>query len=202
MTNQLKRHAKLILVSKNDENQVKWTSSGYPISSARDFRRKMDAVLKVQDGQIVAMDYTLKIDGEVVDSSDGQEPLEFLQGAGNIIPGLEEALYGMAIGENKKVTIAPEDGYGEFDSEAFVDVPREEFPAEIPLEEDTEIQVTDQDGNPMFARIDSVSDEAVKLDFNHPLAGQTLNFDVTIVALRAATEEEMEHGHAHDGHEH
>jgi FKBP-type peptidyl-prolyl cis-trans isomerase SlyD len=164
--------------------------------------KSMSEVLTIQDGQVVSMDYTLRIDGEVVDSSDGQEPLEFLQGAGNIIPGLEEALYGMAIGEKKQVTVAPEDGYGELDEEAYVDVPRGEFPAEIPLEIGTEIQVTDQDGNPMFARIDSFDDEAVKLDFNHPLAGKTLNFDVTIMGLRAATEEEMEHGHAHDGHEH
>jgi FKBP-type peptidyl-prolyl cis-trans isomerase SlyD len=162
----------------------------------------MSENLKVQDGQIVAMDYALHIDGELVDSSDGQEPLEFLQGAGNIIPGLEEALYGMAIGENKKVTVSPADGYGELDPEAFVEVPRAEFPTEIPLEIGTEIQVTDESGNPMFARIDSLSAEAVKLDFNHPLAGKTLNFDVTIIALRDATEEEMEHGHAHDGHEH
>jgi FKBP-type peptidyl-prolyl cis-trans isomerase SlyD len=162
----------------------------------------MSGFLNVQDGQVVSMDYSLHIDGELVDSSAEQEPLEFLQGAGNIIPGLEEALYGMAIGENKKVTVAPADGYGELDPEAYMDVPRDDFPAEIPLEKGTEIQVTDQTGNPLFARIDSVSTEAVKLDFNHPLAGKTLNFDVTIVALREATEEEMEHGHAHDGHEH
>jgi FKBP-type peptidyl-prolyl cis-trans isomerase SlyD len=162
----------------------------------------MSDALKVQDGQVVSMNYTLQVDGVVVDSSDGHEPLEFLQGAGNIIPGLEEALYGMAIGEQKKVSIAPEDGYGELDSEAYVDVPRNEFPEEIPLEKDIEIQVTDQDGNPMFARIDSIDTETVKLDFNHPLAGKTLDFDVTIMGLREATEEEMEHGHAHNGHEH
>jgi FKBP-type peptidyl-prolyl cis-trans isomerase SlyD len=162
----------------------------------------MSEMLKVQDGHIVSMDYTLHVDGEVLDTSAGHEPLEFLQGAGNIIPGLEESLYGMAIGENKKVAIAPEDGYGELDSEAFMDVPKDEFPAEIPLEKGIEIQLTDQEGSPMYARIDSFNDEAVKLDFNHPLAGKTLNFDVTIVALRMATEEEIEHGHAHDEHAH
>jgi FKBP-type peptidyl-prolyl cis-trans isomerase SlyD len=162
----------------------------------------MSELLKVQDGHIVSMDYTLNVDGEVLDTSAGHEPLEFLQGAGNIIPGLEESLYGMAIGENKKVVVAPEDGYGELDAEAFMDVPKDEFPAEIPLEKGIEIQLTDQEGSPMYARIDSFNDESIKLDFNHPLAGKTLNFDVTIVALRKATEEEMEHGHAHDGHAH
>ncbi len=163
----------------------------------------MNDELKVQDGQIVSMDYTLHVDGEMIDSSSGHEPLEFLQGAGNIIPGLEQELYGMAIGENKKVIVQPEDGYGTLDPDALVDVPREQFPAEIPLEAGVEIQVTDQSGNPMMARIDSVDDDNVKLDFNHPLAGKELHFDVTVVGLREATDEENEHGHAHgDDHEH
>jgi len=163
----------------------------------------MSDVLKVQDGQIVSMDYTLHVDGEMLDTSSGHEPLEFLQGAGNIIPGLEEELYGMAIGENKKVIVQPDDGYGVLDPDAFVDVPREQFPASIPLEIGVEIQVTDQSGNPMNARIDSVDEDSVKLDFNHPLAGKELHFDVTIVGLREATDEENEHGHAHgDGHQH
>ena len=157
----------------------------------------MSVGLTVQDGQVVSMDYTLRVDGEIVDASEENEPLEFLQGAGNIIPGLEDALYGMSIGESQRVAIAAEDDYGELDPEAFVNVPRGDFPTDIPLEEGLEIEVTDQTGNPMFARIDSFSDEAVRLDFNHPLAGKTLNFDVKIVALREATEEELEHGHAH-----
>ena len=162
----------------------------------------MGDILKVQDGQIVSMDYTLRVDGEVMDTSSGREPLEFLQGAGNIIPGLEEELYGMAIGESKLVIVQPEDGYGAIDPDAFVDIPREEFPSNIPMEEGIEIQVTDQNGNPMSARIDSVNDESVKLDFNHPLAGKELHFDTKIVALREATYEETEHGHVHDGHSH
>lgn len=163
----------------------------------------MSAVLKVQDGQIVSMDYTLHVDGEMLDTSSGHEPLEFLQGAGNIIPGLEQELYAMAVGESKKVIVQPEDGYGKLDPDAFVYVPRDQFPSEIPLEIGVEIQVTDQNDKPMNARIDSVNDDTVKLDFNHPLAGKELRFDVTIVDLREATDEENEHGHAHgDGHQH
>ena len=162
----------------------------------------MSEVLKVQDGQVVSMDYTLRVDGEVMDSSNGHEPLEFLQGAGNIIPGLEQELYGMSVGDSKLVIVQPEDGYGLVDPEAFVDFPREEFPANIPLEKGVEIQVTDENGHPMGARIHSVSDESVKLDFNHPLAGKQLHFDAKIVGLREATSEEHAHGHVHGAHGH
>lgn len=162
----------------------------------------MSDVLTVQDGQVVSMDYTLHVDGEVLDTSSGHEPLEFLQGAGNIIPGLEQELYGMAIGESKKVIVQPEDGYGLLDPDAFVDVPRDQFPASIPMEVGVEIQVTDESGRPMMARIDTVGDDTVKLDFNHPLAGKELHFDVTVVGMRDATDEENEHGHSHNGHNH
>lgn len=158
--------------------------------------------LTVQDGQVVSMEYSLRVDGEMIDSSQGREPLEFLQGAGNIIAGLEDELYGLGIGEAKNVIIAAEDGYGELDPDAFIDVPREQFPAEIPLESGVELQVQDESGRPMMARIDRVDDETVRLDFNHPLAGKELVFDVKIVGLRDATDEEMEHGHVHGGHHH
>jgi len=163
----------------------------------------MSDALKVEDGQVVLMNYTLRVDGEVVDTSIGHEPLEFLQGAGNIIPGLEEELYGLGLGESKKVIVQPEEGYGAIDAEAFVEVPKNQFPPEIPLEVGVELQVTNEDGQPMSARIDAVSDETVTLDFNHPLAGKELHFEVTVVGMRNATDEENEHGHAHGGgHEH
>ncbi len=160
-------------------------------------------LMKIEDGQVVSMDYTLRVDGELIDSSDGRGPLEFIQGTGNIIPGLERELYNMVIGDNKKVSVAPADGYGELDNEAFIDVPRAEFPDNIPLEKGIEIQVRDQSGHPMYARIDAIADESIKLNFNHPLAGKTLNFDVTIMGVRDATAEELSHGHVHGaGHEH
>lgn len=163
----------------------------------------MSEVLKVADGHVVAMDYTLRVDGEVVDSSEGHEPLEFLQGVGNIIPGLERELYGMAVGESKKVIVAPADGYGEFDEEALVEVPKGEFPAQIPLELGTELQVRGQDGETMHGYISNVGEEMIELDFNHPLAGKELHFEVTIANLREASDEELLHGHVHqDGHHH
>jgi len=162
----------------------------------------MSTDLKIEDGKVVSMDYTLHVDGEVVDTSAGRKPLEFIQGTGNIIPGLERELYGMGIGESKKVNVSPTDGYGELDPKAYANVPRAEFPNNIPLEKGVQVQVRNQSGNPMYAHIDEFTDEVVKLDFNHPLAGKTLNFDVTIVALRGASPEELDHGHVHEAEHH
>lgn len=157
----------------------------------------------VQNDSVVSMDYTLRVDGDVLDTSEGHEPLQFIQGSGNIIPGLERALYGMTVGESKQVQVSAADGYGEFEEEALVDVPRAEFPESIPLEIGMEIQVRDQSGRPMLAHIADFNQEHVRLDFNHPLAGKDLDFMVKITALRSATHEELEHGHVHfDGHAH
>jgi len=165
----------------------------------------MSEDLKVEDGQVVSMEYTLKVDGEVADSSEGHEPLEYVHGAGNIIPGLEREMTGMSVGDSKEVMIAAAEGYGERDEEAFMDVPREQFPDEIPMKAGTELQVQNQAGQPMFARIEKVEDQNVRLNFNHPLAGKDLHFNVKVVGLREATPEEKEHGHVHaagNGHQH
>lgn len=151
----------------------------------------------VADDVVVSIDYTLTVDGEVVDSTEGDEPLNFLQGHQNIIPGLERELTGMKIGDNKKVVVTPAEAYGEIDPDNIIDVPREEFPEEIPLEPGTELEVKNADGEVLSATINEVNGDTVKLDFNHPLAGKELTFEVTIVDLREATEEELAHGHAH-----
>jgi FKBP-type peptidyl-prolyl cis-trans isomerase SlyD len=161
----------------------------------------MTEQLKVDDGQVVSMDYVLQVDGKVVDSSEAGNPLQFIQGMGHIIPGLEHELYDMKVGENKKVVVRPKDGYGEVDAEAFMDVPRASFPTDVPLEKGTELELREQSGHTMLARIDSISDENIRLNMNHPLAGKELHFDVKIAGLRPATEEEVSHGHVHD-HEH
>ena len=163
----------------------------------------MSEELKIKDGHVVSLEYTLKVDGEIADSSEGREPLEFVHGAGNIIPGLERVMTGMAIGESKEVVVAAVDAYGEEDEKAFMDVPRDQFPEEIPLKVGTELQVQNQAGQPMYARIDMVGEKSVRLDFNHPLAGKDLHFSVKVVGLRDATDEEKEHGHVHShGHHH
>ena len=89
----------------------------------------------VQNDVVVSMEYTLRVDDEVIDSSIGQEPLEFLAGHGNIITGLEREMIGMKVGDSKDVVVTPADGYGEYDDEAFMDVPRGEFPNDMPVEE-------------------------------------------------------------------
>ena len=163
----------------------------------------MSEELKVKDGHVVSMEYTLKVDGEVADTSKGREPLKFVQGAGNIIPGLEREMTGMAVGDSKDVVVAAADAYGEEDEKAFMDVPRDQFPEEIPMKVGTELQVQNQAGQPMYARIDVVGDKSVRLDFNHPLAGKDLHFSVKVVGLREASNEEKEHGHVHKpGHNH
>ena len=158
----------------------------------------------VKDGLVVSMEYKLTVDGEVLDSSDEAGPLQFLAGYGNIIPGLENEMMGMKIGESKSVTVQPEEGYGEFDEEALTDVSRSELPADMKLEEGLELHVTDEDGNHQAAYVAEFDDKTVKLDFNHPLAGAMLEFQVKVVALREPTEEELDHGHVHegDGHHH
>jgi FKBP-type peptidyl-prolyl cis-trans isomerase SlyD len=157
----------------------------------------------VKAGQVVSMEYTLWVDGEVLDSSEGQSSLQFLAGYGNIVPGLESEMMGMKVGDEKEVTVDPENGYGEFDDEAFLEVPRKEFPEDMELEEGLELSVSDDEGNARYAIIDSVDTDTVRLDFNHPLAGAELKFKVKVVALREPTEEEVEHGHVHeDGHHH
>ena len=163
----------------------------------------MTEELKVKDGHVVSMEYTLKVDGNIADSSEGREPLEFVHGAGNIIPGLEREMAGMAVGESKDVVVPAADAYGEQDDSAFMDVPQDQFPKEIPLKVGTEIQVQNQAGQPMYARIDHIEGETVRLNFNHPLAGKELHFAVKVVDLRDATPEEKEHGHVHQpGHSH
>lgn len=152
---------------------------------------------EVTDDVVVIIDYTLTVEGQVVDSTEGDEPLQFLQGHQNIIPGLERELSGMKIGDNKQVVVQPTEAYGDIDPENVIEVPRSEFPSEIPLETGIELEVKNADGEVLSAVIADVTPNSVKLDFNHPLAGKQLTFDVTIVDLRSATDEELAHGHVH-----
>jgi FKBP-type peptidyl-prolyl cis-trans isomerase SlyD len=159
----------------------------------------MSDAMKVGDGNVVSMHYTLHVDGKVVDSSQGGEPLKFIQGMGHIIPGLEHELYDMQVGQHKRVAVAPTDGYGEVDKDAFTDVPRDSFPSDVPLKIGTELELKDRSGQPAHARVDAVTPDNIRLDMNHPLAGKQLEFEVAIADVRVATEEEVAHGHVHIG---
>jgi FKBP-type peptidyl-prolyl cis-trans isomerase SlyD len=153
----------------------------------------------VADNMVVSIEYTLRLDdGQVIDTSEGRDPLTFLQGRGAIISGLEQELYGMTVGEEKQVVVQPAQGYGEPDPDDFQRFPREMFPADLELEDGMGLRLIESDtGRPIEAYVAEVGEEDVLLDFNHPLAGETLFFDVKIADVRQATSEEVSHGHAH-----
>jgi FKBP-type peptidyl-prolyl cis-trans isomerase SlyD len=157
-----------------------------------------DAKLIVADDMVVSLDYALHLeDGQEIDASSPDEALKFLQGQNQIIPGLERALYGMAIGEEKDVVVEPVDGYGETDPDAYEMVPHELFPTDMTLTEGMGLHLQDESGTSHEAVVSNITPEGVLLDFNHPLAGETLYFHVKIRALRPATPEELAHGHVH-----
>ncbi|MDA5095506.1 peptidylprolyl isomerase [Aliiroseovarius sp. KMU-50] len=139
---------------------------------------------EVTQGATVRIHYTGTLeDGSVFDSSEGREPLEFAVGSGMIIPGLDKALPGMTVGEKKKVTIAPEEAYGQRHDQAVMDVPRNEIPAEIPLEVGLQLQMSGPQGQPVPVTVTALTDESVTLDANHALAGKTLIFDFEVVSI-------------------
>ncbi|GAB4529583.1 MAG: peptidylprolyl isomerase [Anaerolineae bacterium] len=154
--------------------------------------------LTVANDLVVSLDYTLRLDdGEVIDTSEGKEPLEFLQGRGQIIPGLEQALYGMAVEDQKDVVVEPADGYGDHDPDAFELVSHDAFPPDLSIEPGMGLRMRDTAGRTLIAYVAEVRPEGVLLDLNHPLAGETLHFHVKIAGLRPATNEELIHGHVH-----
>ncbi|UCC86757.1 MAG: peptidylprolyl isomerase [Anaerolineales bacterium] len=154
--------------------------------------------LTVADNLAVSIDFALRLaDGELIDATTDNEPLEFLQGQGQIIPGLEQALYGMAVGDEKDVVVAPADGYGTRDADAVEVVAHDVFPPDLTLEPGMALRMRDESGRAFEAYVTDVRPEGVSLDFNHPLADETLHFHVKIVGLRPASNEELEHGHVH-----
>ncbi|MEO0480538.1 MAG: peptidylprolyl isomerase [Planctomycetota bacterium] len=152
----------------------------------------------VASGMVVTMHYKLTLDdGQMVDSSEGQDPLAYLQGAQQIVPGLEKAMEGRAVGDKFDVIVTPAEGYGERIDDAVQTVQRNQFPEDAELREGLQFQAMDQDENPLIGTIQKIEGEAVTVDFNHVLAGQNLNFAVEVVEVREPTDEESSHGHAH-----
>lgn len=160
--------------------------------------------MKAAHGMVVSMHYTLTDDsGATLDSSHGGEPFNYLHGHGNIIPGLEKALDGVQAGFKSKVTVAPVEGYGEKNPEAIFEAPREHFPPDMKLELGARVFADGPNGQ-ITLTVVKLTESGAVLDANHPLAGKTLHFDVEITKVRAATSEELEHGHVHGegGHHH
>jgi len=155
--------------------------------------------LTVVDDVVVSMVYQLKLaEGDEIERSNANEPLEYIQGKGQIIPGLESELYGMSIGDEKEVTVQPVDGYGEWDADQVYEVSRDTIPSKLDLEIGKPLSVKNREtGNAKTAQIKDIQPGVVVLDFNHPLAGKTLQFNVEIVGLRTASEEELSHKHVH-----
>jgi FKBP-type peptidyl-prolyl cis-trans isomerase SlyD len=153
--------------------------------------------MKIAAQTVVSIHYTLRDkDGKVLDSTDGREPLSYLHGADEILPGLERALEGHMTGDVLDVQLTPKDGYGERDPEGQFEVEREAFPADLELQPGDELVGQLEGGEPMPVRIVTVGMERVTVDTNHPLAGETLHFEVEIRGVRGATAEELESGHA------
>ena len=162
------------------------------------------ANMKVGKDKVVLMHYTLKNDaGDVIDSSDGADPLPFLQGHGNIIPGLESALEGSKVGDKLEVSIKPEEGYGVRMKDAIQEIPSSALKGIDEVKVGMQLQSQDKDGNAFLVNVIKIEDDKITVDANHPLAGQTLHFSVSIESIRKAEAEELSHGHVHaDGHQH
>ena len=133
--------------------------------------------MKVEQNKMVGVDYKLTVDGQIADQSRPGQPLEFIFGTGMLLPKFEEAILGKEIGEAVSFTLEPKDGYGEVIADAIVDLP-----------------MSDNQGNRMMGIVKEVGDETVKMDFNHPMAGKTLNFDVEVVSVRDVTPEDLQGG--------
>ena len=161
--------------------------------------------MTITQHKVVSIHYSVKRtdNNEIIDSSENSDPMTYLHGALNIIPGLEQALDGRSVGDEFEVTVAPEDAYGEHHEDRVQQVPREAF--ENIGEIKVGMGVTAQtESGPVNLVVTDVADELVTVDANHPLAGLTLNFSVNVVDIRDASEEEITHGHVHGpgGHDH
>jgi FKBP-type peptidyl-prolyl cis-trans isomerase SlyD len=160
--------------------------------------------MQIAQNSVVAIAYTLTDDkGTVIDTSAGGEPLVYLHGARNIIPDLENALTGKSVGEKLTVTVAPAEGYGEYDPQMVQAVPRQMFAGVENIEVGMQFQAQTDHGIQVVT-VAAVEPNEITVDGNHPLAGVQLNFDVEVMSIRSATQEELDHGHVHgpDGHHH
>ena len=152
----------------------------------------------IANGSVVAFEYTLRDGaGAVIDSSQGGAPMVYLHGSGNIVAGLEEALHGKTAGAHLKVTVKPEDGYGEWREEMVMKVARGRLPKNPEPKVGLELQGVGPGGEPLHLRVIAIEGDLISLDANHPLAGQELHFDVSVQTVREASEEELAHGHVH-----
>ena len=152
---------------------------------------------KITDGMVVSLNYVLTVDGEQLAKTEAGDPMEYLHGAEEILPGLEAALTDKQVGDKFSVTLTPEEGYGDYEEEDVEEIDRADIPNADELEVGMGVEVEDEDGYAYRAMVLEIGPKIVTLDFNPPLAGKTLTYDVEVVGVREATAEELEHGHAH-----
>ena len=158
----------------------------------------------VKKDAVVTLCYTLKdSDGQELDKSTPDNPFAYLHGNSQIVPGLENALEGLAVGDKKEVTVPPAEGYGEFVAGLKMDIERSNFPPDIKIQEGMQFSA-EVSGHDQVFTVTGLEGDKVQVDGNHPLAGRTLHFAVEVVEVRSATQEELEHGHVHGegGHHH
>jgi FKBP-type peptidyl-prolyl cis-trans isomerase SlyD len=154
--------------------------------------------VNISEKCVVTFHYTLtNSDGEEMDSSAGRDPMKYLHGASNIVPGLEKELEGKSAGDTLKVEVQPEEGYGQVNPQMIQTVPRSAFEGVEDIKPGMQFQAQGPGGESQHITVKDVSDDGITVDGNHPLAGQVLHFDVTIKDVREASEEELSHDHAH-----
>lgn len=154
--------------------------------------------MKIENNKIASFHYTLTLDsGEIVDSSDGKDPLTVLIGGNQIIPGLEKELIGLTIGDKKDVKVQPEEAYGTTVDELIHKVEKSRLPNGADMKAGEMLRAQGENGEIFEGVVIAVDEEIISIDFNHPLAGKVLNFATEIVEVREPTKEEQAHGHAH-----
>jgi FKBP-type peptidyl-prolyl cis-trans isomerase SlyD len=159
----------------------------------------------IRDNKVVDLAFTLKgDDGKILDQAEKDDPFTYLHGAEQVVPGLEVGLEGLKIGDKKKVVVSAAEGYGEMDSRLKVTASRSQFPKDVEIEVGLQFETETPDGEEIVFTVCAIEGDQVTVDGNHPLAGQTLHFEVEVLKIRDATADELEHGHAHgpEGHEH
>jgi FKBP-type peptidyl-prolyl cis-trans isomerase SlyD len=154
--------------------------------------------MKVEKNKVVTIDYVLKNDaGEILDSSEANGALPYIHGTGSLVPGLERELEGRSPGDAISAVVEPEDGYGEYEADAIFEVPKKNLEGLGEIEEGTSFHAETDEGIQLLT-VKEIKATTVLVDANHPLAGETLHFEVKIVDIREASPEELEHGHVHE----
>ncbi|TNF23672.1 MAG: peptidylprolyl isomerase [Deltaproteobacteria bacterium] len=152
--------------------------------------------LKIENDRVATLNFVLKDDdGDIIDASEADAPLVYLHGHENIVPGLEAALLGKVAGDRVQVVVEPQDGYGETTTDELIALPRDAFEGDVEVGDLVELE--DDDGDLIPVWVAEVDDDAIHVDVDHPLAGMRLHFDVEVLAVRSATEDEIGHGHPH-----